>query len=605
MSRVEAAVAAWESHESLVSATLSDAKPKGALPVLFRLSPEKGFDCEFSNEGFFCTDIHLAKELHCVAEIRPDAKVQSDNVILTGTSRSTVVQSAPPTAARNTSEGDCTMGAQSNETSSLPDCTPAMANVQGSRTYFVPDDKDDLWDDIYGRGLHVSAPRTLTSESYEESSGSSLGKEIGTQFPDRVISDSLRDFSQSTDSSVDTLYSFELNHLSQRNSSLETSESVGVSVGDAFENFGEIADLVESQSFTAPLSWGEPKQEDDVSEKHTSCPVSWSTLGVAAPRATFAKQSVPSCAVLGAETFLGSHVLQQLLLSRSHHIKALVTSAEAPEHFSHMTSDLLSVVLIGNLQLQPSRAALHDALCNVGTVVDCSDLDLSNVRTSQVADAVLESARVLVAAMEHPNSSVKRLIYCGNDLAVWDPRDSRLSGSNIEPDLGENDWFSIMEDDRKLSHAEAHGRTAAEIYLWTRASGDRGPYSMCAVISSLVLGPILSSSHAFHRGPQVRLGGEYQMETQHFGFLTSCLFTIPDRSPTQAWAILTLTSVLLAILYEIRRQLLTDLASSRAIPLLPAPFVDARDVAIVVSKLIDSHDSICGEQIQVPLPPFF
>jgi hypothetical protein len=215
--------------------------------------------------------------------------------------------------------------------------------------------------------------------------------------------------------------------------------------------------------------------------------------------------SLPICAVVGAESLLGSHVVQSLLNARTHRVRALVASAESAELLSRMqhASELLSVSEIGRLDQSSSQVPLRGSLRGVETVVNCSDTISLDVRLSRVADAMLAAARNLADAVGAAGSTVNRVVHCGSDLACWDPRTSQSSTLAIEPDLDENDWFSIMDNDRKVSHAEAYGWTAAEMLLWARAAGDRVPYTLCSVVSSLLLGPLCSPSQSSAPGPRV------------------------------------------------------------------------------------------------------
>lgn len=289
------------------------------------------------------------------------------------------------------------------------------------------------------------------------------------------------------------------------NSSLDLSDSEHLRGDDAF-NTGEDSVLhtrPESERVIAHEELGFVGNSEQLDQDHSSEVFALSHgPGVTAQRAE--ELSLPVCAVVGADTLLGSHVTRSILLARSHHVRALVTSSDAAEFLSEITSGDLSVIETGELELSSSQVPLRGALRGVETVVNCSELRLSEVRTSRVADMMLAAARTLADAIGHPGSSVRRLIHCGTDLAVWDPRVSQPNTVAIEPDLDENDWFSIMDDDRKVSHAEAYGRTAAEMLLWARAAGDRVPYTMCSVISSLVLGPLYSSSQCSAAGPKVR-----------------------------------------------------------------------------------------------------
>lgn len=515
MGRVDDAIAAWESHAGsggLPSSVLDDdAKWIGALPVTFRLSPENGFDDDVLSKQDGSLDIPRSED--CQRRLRVKASAIAERVSLASSDPSPAIHTHLA-ADREYEEDERSTSVRSCDTLFVSDCQVGDPNLRESCNYSVPDYKDDIWVDVHGKGLQVSVCRRQPMKAVarlEDSSLSKNGEELETKFSGRCLWDSLGGVADSTDSSE---CSFERTLGPHLNSSLDRSESEHVDTEDAIDTLDGISKVAGSQSYSSSSlcvdqalgEWG---------GNFTTSPVYGRMAENSSSRAVLDTKGYPRCAIIGAETFLGSHVLQALLLTRSHHIKALVTSPAIPEHFSLLVSDFLSVVLIGDPSLPASRRALHDALHDAETVVDCSDVDLTDVRTSQVADTILESAKGLVAALDHPSSSVKRLIYCGSDLAVWDPRESSLNSTAIESELDENDWFSIMDDDRKLSHAEAHGRTAAEMYLWTRAAGDRVPYSMCSVISSLVLGPVLSSTHTSTAGPLVRFLARLRLSFVH------------------------------------------------------------------------------------------
>lgn len=518
MGRVHNAIAAWESHMGSppVPATLDDDKLRGGLPVTFRLSPENGFDTDVAPKDVRYSNTPRANTFQRVPEFKPSAPVESVTFGSSDLSPASRTQLSTDSTGGKSGKREFITSSRSCEPSLTPDYPPRDRELRENRNISVPDYKDDIWIDVHGRGLQVSGSRPRPMRAIAPLNYSSMSRNVeesAPEFSERTTWDSLGDVADSTNSSDSGVAdsadssdsSFEIILGSHLNSSLDRSENECLDPDDNFENSHEISDFISSRSQgPSPSSAlvGRPLQ--DLCGKHSSSPVSRRLEEILSPRAIFAKRRLPLCAVIGAETLLGSHVMEALLLTRSHHIKALVTSDKVPEHFSGLASDVLSIVLIGGLSEASSRIVLSDALCNAETVVDCTEVDLSNVRLRQVADTILESARGLVAALDHPNSSVKRLIYCGSDLAVWDPRELSLNSTTIEPELDENNWFAIMSDDRKLSHAEAHGRTAAEMYLWTRAAGDRVPYSMCSVIPSLVLGPVLSTTHAFTAGPLVR-----------------------------------------------------------------------------------------------------
>jgi hypothetical protein len=168
---------------------------------------------------------------------------------------------------------------------------------------------------------------------------------------------------------------------------------------------------------------------------------------------------LPICAVVGAETLLGSHVVQRLLAGRTHCVRALVRSAAAAGFLrvacmEHDSDHLLTIVEVGQLTSSSSQIPLRGALRGVRCVVNCTDVTCQDTRTGRVADRAVAAARALADAAGAPGSSVLRFIHSGSDLSVWDPRSSQRDGIAIEPELDENCWFGIDDPDRKNSHAE-------------------------------------------------------------------------------------------------------------------------------------------------------
>jgi hypothetical protein len=109
--------------------------------------------------------------------------------------------------------------------------------------------------------------------------------------------------------------------------------------------------------------------------------------------------------------------------------------------------------------------------------------------------------------------------------------------------------------------------------LWARAAGDRVPYTMCSVISSLLLGPLLSPSHSAE--PGLKVGA--------------------DAASGGGGLLLTRRALTRFCLVATWTKLIADYISrAHAIPLLPIPVVDCRDVAVGIAKLVSSHDTVCG-----------
>lgn len=257
---------------------------------------------------------------------------------------------------------------------------------------------------------------------------------------------------------------------------------------------------------------------------------------------------MPICAVVGAETFLGSHVVQDLLREGGYVVRALVQSAAAASFLSVLDTSgegLLSIVEIGSLTSTESDIPLRGALREVRCVINCYDALAADGKQSRVAERCVVAARSLSDAISAPGSSVLRLIHVGSSLSVFDPRRENVcrDGEAIEPELDENCWFAIDDAERKFSDPQAFGETASEMLLWSRASGDRAPYSMCSLVPSLLLGPIFTPAHANAAGS--RLIADY-------------------------------------------------ISRVSAIPLLPMPVVDVRDVALSITKLVTSQFHVCG-----------
>jgi hypothetical protein len=164
------------------------------------------------------------------------------------------------------------------------------------------------------------------------------------------------------------------------------------------------------------------------------------------------------------------------------------------------------------------------------------------VTLSRVTDRAVGIAKLIADVAGAPGTSVERLIHVGSATSVFDPRNGDASVDG-EMELDERCWFDCSDESRKVSDAEAFGSTAAEMLLWARAAGDRVPYTMCSVVPATVLGTLLTPSHASSAG---------------------------------------------------HRLLVDYVARSHAIPPLPIPIVDCRDVSFCVGSLVTTHEHVCG-----------
>lgn len=261
------------------------------------------------------------------------------------------------------------------------------------------------------------------------------------------------------------------------------------------------------------------------------------------PFGTSTLESSRFVAVLGAETFLGTHVVKTLLKGGRRKVKALVCSEEVGrfEFLTHLCGKYgghLQIEDIGPLSLETSQVHLRWALRGVDVIVNCAEL-FSRGKPGRAADQSFASVRNLSRAISASGSSVTRLVHAGSDQAVWNPCDASADSS-----IDERCWFSYSDSSgRKYAHPEAYAVTAAEIYLWSKASD--APYSMVVVNSSLLLGPGLSPFHSSEPGMQLLLG----------------------------------------------------ILSSSFPPSILSPVVDVRDVATLVTRLCTSHLGVCGRII--------
>jgi nucleoside-diphosphate-sugar epimerase len=271
-------------------------------------------------------------------------------------------------------------------------------------------------------------------------------------------------------------------------------------------------------------------------------------------RATAPRSDKPIVAVVGAESLLGSHIVCDVLNRGTRLVRAVVASAEDGAFLLHLPNarTLLEIIAVGDLCHSSSQIPLRGALRGVRYVVNAFVASAGNPAArpstlARFADRAVAAASAIAGAAGAPGSSVVRLVHIGSDTAVFDPR-SGAPERDGEIELDETCWYDVTDESRKFTEGEAFGSTAAEMLLWAGAAGDRVPYSMCSVIPSIMMGPMITPAHASSPGHKL---------------------------------------------------LIDYIAKAYAIPPIPTPIVDCRDVASCVGSLVTTREHICGRVLMM------
>lgn len=253
--------------------------------------------------------------------------------------------------------------------------------------------------------------------------------------------------------------------------------------------------------------------------------------------------NVPLVAVTGGLSYLGSHIVARHL-AIGHFVRALIPQGANSDFLTNLpgAATRLQLVQLRDPSAPDALPATLIALRGASTVVHAASFSTHGGKLSKHAAArrIVDSLKIALDAASTPGNVVTNFVYIGSEMAVFDPSLHWKKRDDGTIHLTEADWYDCSKPSRELSQPFAYAHTVAEMRLWARVSRRTLPFSVCSVIPSFVLGPVLSERHV--------------TSTPSVSFLASAasgsLWQVPD---------------------------------------FPAPPVDVRDVAHAVAALSEHH----------------
>lgn len=141
-----------------------------------------------------------------------------------------------------------------------------------------------------------------------------------------------------------------------------------------------------------------------------------------------------------------------------------------------------------------STKRLEDAFRGAHAVIHALPVGVQMRRMTALmpSSRVMDSIDSVVDAASATGSTVKRLIHLSQELSVFDPLNHSAGTSAT---LGEEDWYDVSRNDRVASDYISYAHTVAEMKLWSRATRPTIPFTVCSVVPTFVMGPVLSPVH--------------------------------------------------------------------------------------------------------------
>lgn len=203
----------------------------------------------------------------------------------------------------------------------------------------------------------------------------------------------------------------------------------------------------------------------------------------------------PLVAVTGAEYLIGAHVVKQLL-ERGAYVRAVVTADDGGSFLRRFPSapnrlQIVTVIDYFSEDEDVSRGLKRAFKGACAIVHALTAAPHSNKRKSNVACLLLDELENVIEAASVRGTSVRRLVYISSELTVYDPT---VYSEGDEVCLTEKDWYN-MSKSNSSSNSLAWSHTVAEERLWKSVNQTASMFTVCSVVPSFVLGPILSSSH--------------------------------------------------------------------------------------------------------------
>ena len=210
---------------------------------------------------------------------------------------------------------------------------------------------------------------------------------------------------------------------------------------------------------------------------------------------TARKAGAPLVAVTGAEYFIGAHVVK-MLLENGAYVRAVVTADDGGSFLRRFPSARDRLQLITVLDYfsddEDVNKGLRKAFRGANAVVHAlAAAPHSNKRKNNLAYLLVDELERVLEVASIRGSTIRRLVYISSELTVYDPS-THPSGTEVH--LTEKDWYDVSQS-KTGANSLAWSHTVAEERLWNRVTRAALPFTVCSVIPSFVLGPILTPSH--------------------------------------------------------------------------------------------------------------
>lgn len=220
-----------------------------------------------------------------------------------------------------------------------------------------------------------------------------------------------------------------------------------------------------------------------------------------------ARAKLPLVAVNGATEFVGSYVVKRLL-ERGYYVRGICRSGIDYAFLEQLPSAMqrLQIVTVKDFHSKDSIARLEVALKGCLGVIHCSPVgvQMKKMVSLKPSSRVMDSVDAIVDASSAQGSTIKRLVFLSTEMSVFDPLDSPTTGnsngngnSNNKAGkvLGEEDWYDVSRHDRDASDYIAYAHTVAEMKLWSRSTRPSVPFTVCSLVPTFAIGPVLSPVH--------------------------------------------------------------------------------------------------------------
>lgn len=200
-------------------------------------------------------------------------------------------------------------------------------------------------------------------------------------------------------------------------------------------------------------------------------------------------------AVTGASEFVGSYIVQELL-KKGKYVRGIVPVNVNFQFLQKLPGALerLQLITVRDFHSKESAKRLEESFHGAHAVVHASPVGVQMRRMAALkpSSRVMDSVDAVVDAASASGSTVKRLIHLSQELSVFDPMKHPTGKSTV---LGDEDWYDVAHNDRVASDYIAYAHTVAEMKLWSRATRPSIPFTVCSVIPTFVMGPVLSPVH--------------------------------------------------------------------------------------------------------------